>query len=153
MVISGFSITDVKRIGNYTTEVVFACPYDVGGDVYGRLACEKLWHSGKEWYLFDGEELEDFNRIIKPSGPMERVIFNPPATIVFWEDGTKTVVKCENEPFDAEKGIAMAAAKKMLTSKDYNRLLDTAFDYKESVCIDNSHHTRKRRRKHGKRTR
>lgn len=82
---------------------------------------------------------------------MKRVIFAPPATIVFWRDGTKTIVKCENEPFDAEKGIAMAVAKKMLTSKDYNRLLDTAFDYKESVCIDNSHHTRKRRRKHGKR--
>lgn len=82
---------------------------------------------------------------------ISRVIFSPPATIVFWKDGTKTVVKCENEPFDAEKGIAMAVAKKMLTSKDYNRLLDTAFDYRESVCIDNSHHTRKRRRKHGKR--
>lgn len=32
------------------------------------------------------------------------VIFNPPATIVFWEDGEKTVVKCgEGEVFDKEK--------------------------------------------------
>lgn len=153
MVISGFSITDVQRIGNYTTQVVFGFPNDVSGDVYGRLACEKLWHSRKEWYLFDGEELEGLNRIIKPHETLKKVIFNPPATIVFWADGTETVVKCENEPFDAEKGIAMAVAKKMLTSKDYNRLLDTAFDYRESVCIDNSHHTRERRRKHGKRTR
>lgn len=152
MLISGFSITDVRRNGNYLTTVVLAFPYDVSGDIYGRLAREKLWHSGKEWYLFDGEEIHGLNRIIKPSGPMERVIFNPPATIVFWADGTKTVVKCENEPFDAEKGIAMAVAKKKLTSKDYNRLLDTAFDFMESICVDNSHHTRKRRRKHGKRT-
>ena len=39
---------------------------------------------------------------------IRRVIFNPPVTIVLWEDGTKTVVKCHNEPFDKEKGLAMA---------------------------------------------
>ena len=48
------------------------------------------------------------------------VIFNDPATIVFWNDGTKTVVKAENEPFDPEKGLAMAIAKKALGNKgDY----------------------------------
>ena len=41
-------------------------------------------------------------------------IFNNPATIVLWEDGTKTVVKAENEEFDPEKGLAMAIAKKAL---------------------------------------
>ena len=45
------------------------------------------------------------------------VIFNDPATIVFWNDGTKTVVKAENEPFDPEKGLAMAIAKKALGNK------------------------------------
>ena len=38
----------------------------------------------------------------------KRVIFNPPATVVLWEDGTRTVVKVHNEPFDCEKGLAMA---------------------------------------------
>lgn len=42
------------------------------------------------------------------------VIFNNPVTIVFWADGTKTVVKAENEEFDPEKGLAMAIAKKAL---------------------------------------
>ena len=43
------------------------------------------------------------------------VIFNPPATIVFWEDGKKTVVKAQNgEEFDPEKGLAMAIIKKKL---------------------------------------
>ena len=45
------------------------------------------------------------------------VIFNDPATIVFWNDGTKTVVKAENEPFDREKGLAMAISKKVLGNK------------------------------------
>ena len=42
------------------------------------------------------------------------IIFNNPATIVLWADGTKTVVKAENEEFDPEKGLAMAIAKKAL---------------------------------------
>lgn len=45
---------------------------------------------------------------------IEKVIFNDPATIVIWKDGTKTVVKCENEIFDPEKGLAMAISKKAL---------------------------------------
>ena len=45
------------------------------------------------------------------------VIYNDPATIVFWEDGTQTVVKCKNEKFDPEKGLAMAFSKKMLGNK------------------------------------
>lgn len=47
------------------------------------------------------------------------VIFNSPATIVLWADGTKTVVKAENEPFDPEKGLAMAISKRALGDK-YN---------------------------------
>ena len=49
------------------------------------------------------------------------VIFNPPATIVFWSDKTKTVVKCdyEYETYDPEKGIAMAIAKKMMGDNKY----------------------------------
>ena len=45
---------------------------------------------------------------------IRKVIFNDPATIILWTDGTKTVVKAENEPFDPEKGMAMAIAKKFL---------------------------------------
>lgn len=49
------------------------------------------------------------------------VIFNPPATIVFWSDNTKTVVKCdyEYEIYDPEKGIAMAISKKLLGNNKY----------------------------------
>ena len=48
---------------------------------------------------------------------IKNVIYNDPATIVFWTDGTKTVVKAENEDFDPEKGLAMAISKKMLGNK------------------------------------
>lgn len=50
------------------------------------------------------------------------VIFNEPATIVFWSDGTKTVVKTQDgEPYDPEKGMAMAFCKKLMgnNKRDY----------------------------------
>ena len=46
---------------------------------------------------------------------IKKVIFNDPATIILWEDGTKTVVKAQDkDQFDKEKGLAMAIVKKSL---------------------------------------
>lgn len=54
----------------------------------------------------------------------EKVIFNNPATIVYWKDGTKTVVKAYDEYFDEEKGLAMAYMKKIHGNKgNYNDVL------------------------------
>ena len=53
----------------------------------------------------------DIRRFIK------KVKFNPPATIVFWTDNTKTVVKCNGEDYDPEKGLAMCISKKFLGDK------------------------------------
>lgn len=61
-----------------------------------------------------GYELE-FDSVIVPE--IKSVIFNEPATIVLWIDGTKTVVKAKNEKFDPEKGLAMAIAKKAYGNK------------------------------------
>lgn len=67
------------------------------------------------------EMMKKWNRGIVNNNPsIKNVVFNNPATIVFWSDDTKTVVKAENEPFDPEKGLAMAIAKKSLGNKgDY----------------------------------
>jgi hypothetical protein len=46
---------------------------------------------------------------------IKEIIINEPAMIVFWKDGTKTVVKAQDgETFDEEKGLSMAYAKKAL---------------------------------------
>ena len=86
---------------------------------------------------------------------IKNVIFNDPATIVFWEDGTKTVVKCQDgDEFDPEKGLAMAIAKKAYGNKsgycnklkkwlpkeepvDTNSSLGSIFVPKEFTFIDN----------------
>lgn len=48
---------------------------------------------------------------------IKKVVFNNPATIILWDDGTKTIVKAHNEEYDPEKGLAIAIAKKALGNK------------------------------------
>lgn len=69
------------------------------------------------------------------------VIYNRPATIVFWEDGTKTVVKCKNEKFDPEKGLVMAFSKKILGNKGnyYNIFKKWLPDEKPNTTIPICH--------------
>lgn len=65
--------------------------------------------------MFYGKDAFARGDILTPT----KVIFNNPATICFWPDGTKTVVHVQNgEPFDEEKGLAMCIVKK-LYGNDY----------------------------------
>lgn len=61
---------------------------------------------------------------------IKRVIFNDPATIILWSDGTKTVVKAQDgEYYDPEKGLAMAIAKKVLGNRgNYYELFKNILD-------------------------
>ena len=74
------------------------------------------------------EDKKEYNKMYKASTypvytiPLIKdVIFNDPATIVFWEDGTKTVVKVmEGDEFDPYTGLAQAISKKAL-GNDYRK--------------------------------
>lgn len=103
--------------------------------------CE-LWRknnmpTGREATLL----LDDLHHIYRAGrleglrGPeIKDVIFNNPATIVFWKDGTKTVVKCQGkEKFDPEKGLAMAIVKKIYGNKGryFDQIKDWVEPYEE----------------------
>lgn len=93
---------------------------------YGDGRIMLTMDDGRDYRFNKGEvvfhELGNFWLITKPEpkpraevtyATIKRVIFNPPATIVFWSDDTKTVVKCsKNDIFDPEKDVAMAIAKR-----------------------------------------
>lgn len=83
-------------------------------DAYGPMA---------DYFLTDIEMTRKASKMI--SFTIKNVIFNDPATIVFWMDGTKTVVKTQDDDiFDPEKGLAMAIAKKVYGNQGnyYNKL-------------------------------
>ena len=69
----------------------------------------------------------------------EDIIINPPATIVKWDDGTKTVVKCQNgDVYDTEKGIALCFMKKMFDNKSYyNEVI------KEAIAVNEARQNKK----------
>lgn len=57
---------------------------------------------------------EPMFEISKTTMGIKNVIFHDPATIVYWMDGSKTVVKCQSgDTFDPEKGLAMAISKRV----------------------------------------
>lgn len=55
---------------------------------------------------------------------IEDVIFNDPATIIRWKDGTKTIIKCQpGDKYDKEAGLALAICKKVFGNKgNYNEV-------------------------------
>lgn len=58
------------------------------------------------------------NKCVTTKDTIQAVIFNAPATVVIWTDGTKTVVKCQDgDTYSKETGLAMAIAKKFLGNR------------------------------------
>lgn len=55
----------------------------------------------------------------KDLAKVKKIIFNPPATIVIWEDRHKEVVKCNrHEEFQPEIGVAMCFIKRIFESRN-----------------------------------
>lgn len=135
-------ITDQKR--NSFIEMIekFAQRHGLATDFdYKSYEPEKLWvfvrgprHLGALEYLVRFDEAVSLSEAAAPImadalvkfdldetahlPAIKNVIFNDPATIVVWNDGTKTVVKCQpNDIYDPEKGMAMAITKKYLGNK------------------------------------
>lgn len=86
-------------------------------DVYDALTTSAFYY----------DLLKDRNGLVKnkfDKSTIKDVIFNDPATIVLWKDGTKTVVKCQKETGDTynkELGLAMCIIKKCCGNKgNYN---------------------------------
>lgn len=72
-----------------------------------------------------------FLKDLRVTSDIKKVIFNCPATIILWVDGTKTVVKCkEGDPYSKEAGFALCLLKK-LSGNDFHKVLRNACDDKE----------------------
>ncbi len=58
------------------------------------------------------KEVQDRNKRLR--GLIDHVVFSGPVTVVKWNDGTLTKVRCaDDEEYDAEKGLLAAMAKKL----------------------------------------
>ena len=56
---------------------------------------------------------------------IKKIMYKPPATIIFWNDGTKTVAVCEKEDtYNRELGFALCVLKKKYGNKKVHDMLD-----------------------------
>lgn len=93
-----------------------------GVEIFGKR--NNLSKYGYFYFPFDQlSEIHTKNCIQETSKPfpsIKNVYFNNPVTVVIWDDGTKTVVKCQKQMGDTyskEAGLAMCIAKKALGNK------------------------------------
>lgn len=95
---------DLTRVILSTGHELAFCPGDLTSDRDGNWRIR----SGALYPRCEGKKTASATN----TAAIKDVIFAPPATIVYWSDGSKTVVKCsEKDVFDPEKGLAMAIAK------------------------------------------
>lgn len=89
--------------------------FDVlNSDLYFKLIKEE--ESMKNFKVTVSEEVKTKVASDRPAfnhKMIKNVARNGIATIVFWKDGTKTVVKAHDEDLDQEKALAMAIVKKL----------------------------------------
>ena len=86
------------------------CPYD--GD------CSDCPYETGCAEEYDGnEDLDEEETVVYGIPDIDHIVFSEPATIVFWDDGTKTVVKCmKGEKYERYAGFMAACMKKMFGS-------------------------------------
>lgn len=123
----------------YSCELSFSIPFDdlpendddlCEGDCNG---CE---------HRCDGtcERDELYSELAYNLPEIDRVIFNDPATIIYWYDGTKTVVRCgKGETFERYTGFMAAVCKKLFGSTDAAKRLMDDLDVglvKEKVALE-----------------
>lgn len=130
--------SDGMKIGDYTFKQTDEGDLSIAKDPEDRpwfLTAGR--RSGKTAYqaelLAMIREVEDRKKSVRAfkldEGDIAKVIYAPPATIIYWKDGTKTVVKCSDHDLDEgrlspETGLVYAIAKKVLGNKgNYNDVL------------------------------
>ena len=109
----------VININDIRHKNLYPLVHDITVEV-DRLLSDHSENSVAEYYRQDIKSVKLLSVDLVKHPDIKDVIFNNPATIVLWKDGTKTVVKATEEEYDPEKGLAMAIAKKRYGNKwDY----------------------------------
>jgi hypothetical protein len=108
-----FVLTDIPWLRAHSYDgMLLAFSYMGDRNIYKLSLC--CWKPYKERRNEALKSIREYERRNSMFG-IKNVIHHDPATIVYWCDGTKTVVKCsENDIYDPEKGLAMAISKKVL---------------------------------------
>ena len=113
MMNSVYGAPDLRTPMYIDTDAPSCYPYLLFGyDIHNMCGSDMIWH------LDIREMNKEKDTMITKSKTInfcvKKVIFNGPATIVIWGDGTKTVVKCaDGDSYSKWAGFAMCIAKRL----------------------------------------
>ena len=93
-------------------------------ELYKQLSWSESIDYRAKRFMKKVEDKRNTREVRDMESKIKEVIFNDPATIVLWKDGTKTVVKCgPGDTYDPEKGLALCMLKKQCGNKgNFNNL-------------------------------
>lgn len=113
---------DLDEICKYCTYGI-DCPGPVTGGPNGPIFAPCHDGNPENWFDLDSY-IEEEREMLE----IEKIIYNNPATIVWFADGEKIVVKAHNEEFDKEKGVAMAIARKLYSRSQFVKIVEGGKD-------------------------
>ena len=133
-----------KEIDSYHQNRLFS------DDILMHLLEDKIIESGNKIIeeVEKREEEQKRTEIDSFIGSIRKIIFNDEATIIFWDDGTKTVVKCDiDDYYDREKGIALCIVKHLFGDIGYYNEIFKSFEPKKDSKNKNIYYPTKKARK------
>lgn len=82
---------------------------------------------------YDGDKDKILKEEIKPDYIPRKILFNDPVSVVFWKDGTKTIVRrAKGEKFNKYTAFTAALAKKIFDNNTtVNKIVASGIDQKE----------------------
>ena len=132
-----YSMDEYKPIGEIKEVCFETSPYgsqslSLTADIFNPDAVKKILGGEMRFDANTFSIVPDYYHFFGSYNPaIKKVIFNPPATIVLWKDGTKTVVKCkEGDQFDKWAGLSLCISKKIF-GKKFHRVFKDWCDKEE----------------------
>ena len=126
----------------WSTELRMTVPRESHGDLAERSALDRSISDSMKrllerlslGYSISPEHIKSGVRTERTSYQVpEKVIYNYPATIALWSDGTKTVVKAhDGDHYDERFGLLMALLRKARNNKRYDQY---EFLVKSAACM------------------
>ncbi len=125
----------LKNLKKYSMGEKYENALDCCGLACNRLVWEKEHCDGGNNVMYSHHEMETLstakaNTKLHETFDIDRIVFNDPATIVFWADGSKTVVKCApGQKFNKYQGFCAAVTKRLYVHNSYiNRIVESGED-------------------------
>lgn len=125
----------------WSSEVRMTVPREPHGDLVERSALDRSISDSMKRalervyrYSISPDHIKSGVRTERTSYQVpEKVIYNDPATVAFWSDGSKTVVKAhEDDHYDERFGLLMALLRKARDNKRYDQY---EFLVKSAACM------------------